>query len=236
MTTLMKVVDRGRAERLAFLLLVTAFCLWLTMPLQAQAKQPEQAKNSAGWWLQVIGPDSKLLVSVPVPDGAGWCLAWNHSVEGFTVHDCYRNLVGQMLLERSHLPDFAAGLDHIPGRGRQISDGQGGYWIEDINEPVPGSRYRLRVGSDKVNHRLVSHGQPALSQLIERQQKAKITGCPLLVPGADLNTANSKTPTVISLSELAAGHGVVVQLTDSTSCDRNKNSASQSAATTRASP
>lgn len=231
MTALVKVVDRGRAERLALLLLVAALCLWLAMPLQAQGKPPEPGKSSGGWWLQVIGPDNTLLVSLPVIDGAGWCLAWNHSVEGFTVHDCYRNLAGQMLLERSHLPDFAAGLDHIPGRGRQLSDGQGGYWIEDINEPVLGNRYRLRVGSDKVNHRLVSHGQPTLSELIELQEKVEAINCPLLVPDVNRNTL-----VVISLSELAAGRGVVVQLADSTSCDIYKSSASESAATTRTSP
>lgn len=235
MTALMKAADRGRAARLALLLLVTVFCLWLAVPVIAQEKSPGQAKNSAGWWLQVVGPDSKLLVSFPVPDGAGWCLAWNHSVEGFTVHDCYRNQAGQMLLERSHLPDFAAGLDHIPGRGRQVSDGQGGYWIEELNEPVAGGRYRLRVGSDKVNHRLVSHGQPTLSYLIE-QQGAESADCPLLAPGVNLKTPGRNTPTVISLSELAADCGVTVQLTGSTSCDRNKNSASESPATTRSSP
>lgn len=61
------------------------------------------------------------------------------------------------MLERSHQPDFAAGLGHIPGRGVQVSDGEGGYWIEDIDEPVPGNRYLLRVGSKDVNHRIVWH-------------------------------------------------------------------------------
>ena len=51
-----------------------------------------------------------------------------------------------MVLTYAHLPDFAAGLDHIPGRGRQVSDGAGGYWIDDIDEPVPGNAYVLRPG------------------------------------------------------------------------------------------
>jgi hypothetical protein len=62
--------------------------------------------------------------------------------------------MGAMILVRSHLPDFAAGLDHIPGRGRQVSDGQGGYWIEDINEAVPGNSYILRPGAGIVDHRI----------------------------------------------------------------------------------
>lgn len=89
-----------------------------------------------------------------VPEGAKWCILWHHSVQGFEVSDCYTNSMGAMILVRSHLPDFAAGLDHIPGRGRQVSDGQGGYWIEDINEAVPGNSYILRPGAGIVDHRI----------------------------------------------------------------------------------
>lgn len=105
--------------------------------------------------LEVRGEDDRLILTLPMPEGEGWCLEWNHSVTGIRVQDCYRHRAGQMVLERSHQPDFAAGLGHVPGRGRQVSDGQGGYWIEDIDEPVPGNRYRLRVGSPQVNHRLL---------------------------------------------------------------------------------
>ena len=89
-----------------------------------------------------------------MPVGATWCILWNHSVQGFEVSDCYQNRAGQMVLVRAHLPDFAAGLDHIPGRGQQVSDGQGGYWIEDIDEPVPGNAYILRPGAGAVDHRI----------------------------------------------------------------------------------
>ncbi len=89
-----------------------------------------------------------------VPEGTEWCVLWNHSVKGFPVADCYENQAGRMVLMHAHLPDFAAGLDHIPGRGRQVTDGQGGYFILDINEPVPGDAYILRPGAGPVNHRL----------------------------------------------------------------------------------
>ena len=71
--------------------------------------------------------DGTEIARLAVPEGAGWCVLWRHSVRGFEVSDCYENRRGQMVLTRAHLPDFAAGLDHIPGRGRQVSDGQGGY-------------------------------------------------------------------------------------------------------------
>ena len=86
--------------------------------------------------------------------GHGWCVLWHHSVKGFEVSDCYENRGGRMVLVWSHLPDFAAGLDHIPGRGRQMTDGQGGYFILDIDEPVPGNAYVLRPGAGSVDHRL----------------------------------------------------------------------------------
>jgi len=89
-----------------------------------------------------------------VPNGGTWCVLWNHSVQGFAVSDCYVNRDGVMVLDWSHWPDAAAGLDHIPGRGRQVSDGQGGYFILGIEEPVPGNAYVLRPGAGDVDHRL----------------------------------------------------------------------------------
>lgn len=89
-----------------------------------------------------------------VPEGGRWCVLWHHSVKGFEVSDCYQNRNGHMVLVWSHLPDFAAGLDHIPGRGRQVTDGQGGYFILDIDEPVPGDAYVLRPGAGPVDHRI----------------------------------------------------------------------------------
>ena len=103
--------------------------------------------------------DGTEIARLPVPDGAGWCVLWHHSVKGFEVADCYENRDGAMVLVRSHLPDFAAGLGHIPGRGRQVSDGAGGYWILDIDEPVRGNAYILRPGAGAVDHRIAAGGR-----------------------------------------------------------------------------
>lgn len=105
--------------------------------------------------LQVTRAHGERLWYTAMPDGARWCVEWEHSVEHFTVRDCYLNAAGSMQLERSHQPDFAAGLGHTLGRGKQVSDGKGGYWIEEIYEPVPSNQYALRVGAMAVNHRLV---------------------------------------------------------------------------------
>jgi len=114
---------------------------------------PSLAGAVAGELVATI-EDGAEIARLPVPEGAGWCVLWRHSVQGFEVSDCYENRGGRMVLVRSHLPDFAAGLGHIPGRGRQVSDGHGGYWILDIDEPVPGDAYVLRPGRGPVDHRL----------------------------------------------------------------------------------
>ena len=98
--------------------------------------------------------DGTEIARFEVDKGTGWCVLWHHSVQGFPVTDCYENRDGRMVLVKSHMPDFAAGLGHIPDRGRQISDGQGGYWVLDIDEPVPGDAYILRPGRGIVDHRL----------------------------------------------------------------------------------
>lgn len=127
------------------------------------------APAAAGQLTVSLAQTGDRLADLPMPDGAGWCILWNHSVQGFEVEDCYQNRNGRMVLVRSHLPDFAAGLDHIPGRGRQISDGMGGYWIEDIDEPVPGNAYILRPGRPAVNHRLRTQTtELSLTALAER--------------------------------------------------------------------
>jgi len=101
-----------------------------------------------------VAETGALQARVTLAEGEGWCLLWNHSVAGFPVEDCYQVRSGRMTLVRSHLPDFAAGLDHIPGRGRLVSDGRGGYWIEELHEVVAGNAFLLRPGGPAVDHRI----------------------------------------------------------------------------------
>lgn len=98
--------------------------------------------------------DGRELARLPAPEGAEWCVLWHHSVAGFEVADCYRNRGGVMVLDHALMPDFAAGLGHIPGRGRQVPDGRGGYRIDGIDEAVPGNAYVIRPGAGPVDHRI----------------------------------------------------------------------------------
>lgn len=124
--------------------------------------------------LVAIREDGTEIVRLPVPDGTGWCVRWHHSVRGFEVSDCYENREGRMVLVRAHLPDFAAGLDLVPGRGRQVSDGNGGYWILDINEPVPGNAYVLRPGAGAVDHRLQAGDSVVSLSAIASRERVRI--------------------------------------------------------------
>ena len=106
----------------------------------------------------MTGDDGARLLSLDLSQDPAWVMQWNHSVSGILVSDYYRYEEGRMVLTDSHTPRFDAGLGHIEGRGRLESDAEHGYWIRDINEPVPGNAYYLRVGPTRVNHRIVHAG------------------------------------------------------------------------------
>ncbi|GGA61621.1 DUF1850 domain-containing protein [Pelagibacterium lentulum] len=114
--------------------------------------------------------DGTMLAALKLDAEQGWCLHWTHSVARFPVRDCYVIRGGEMVLDSSHQPDFAAGLGHFEGRGIVRSGPDGGYLIEDINEPVPGNCLRLRVGSMAVNHQIAAGDTvTSLSDLAERK-------------------------------------------------------------------
>ncbi len=120
--------------------------------------------------LRVEGRDGTL-AETDVAEGAEWCLTWNHSVTGGAVADCFVNVAGRMMLSRSYLHDFAAGLGTVEGRGTLRSAPGGGYWIDGIDEHLAGNALVLRVGSPSVAHRLrVGTRAVALSDLAAVQR------------------------------------------------------------------
>lgn len=118
-----------------------------------------------------MAEDGTLLLELPLTRDPEWIIRWNHSVTGILVSDYYRLEGEQMLLTQSHAPAFDAGLGHIPGRGRVESDDRHGYWVREIDEPVPGNAYYLRIGSSRVDHRIIHAGKTySLSQLAAGQR------------------------------------------------------------------
>ncbi|WP_157132863.1 DUF1850 domain-containing protein [Marinobacter algicola] len=141
--------------------------LWGLWPTAASAQ------SKAVWQLSVSDASQTSLVQLGLPEGGRWCLIWNHSVQGFPVTDCFRMEAGQLILDSSHTPDFAAGLGHTRGRGTLTSDDDHGYRIVDMQVPIPNNRLSLRVGALSVNHRIkvdsrvVSLSRLAADKLVE---------------------------------------------------------------------
>ncbi len=120
----------------------------------------------AGSVIEVTLDSGEILARWPLGAGAELCLHWSHSVTGGAVADCFTQQAGQFMLMRSYLHDAAAGLGEIPGRGQIVPAAQGGYWIEDMAEPLPDNRLTLRIGAASVGHRLtLGAAELALSEI-----------------------------------------------------------------------
>jgi hypothetical protein len=122
--------------------------------LLAAAPVTGQEAAQEGAVLLELSADGEVLARLPLGADGGFCLSWSHSVTGGAVADCFRLTSAGLVLERSFLHDFAAGLGHLPGRGTQRPAPGGGYWIEGIDEPLPGGALALRVGGPSVGHRI----------------------------------------------------------------------------------
>lgn len=146
---------------------LTGSLLWVLLPTVVSAQ------STTTWKLFVSDGSQTTLVEADLPETGRWCLVWNHSVQGFPVTDCFRMQKGQLMLDSTHTPDFAAGLGHTRGRGTLISDGKHGYRIVEMQVPISNNRLSLRVGALSVNHRiavgsrLISLSDLSADQLVE---------------------------------------------------------------------
>lgn len=123
----------------------------------------------------LVSQDDTTLLALDLQLEPTWVLAWNHSVTGILVRDFYALQEGAMTLTQSHTPSFDAGLGHIPGRGRVVSDDNHGYWIKDINESVASNQYWLRVGSLLVNHRIIHAGKTRSLSALAAGQRVRLS-------------------------------------------------------------
>jgi len=103
--------------------------------------------------LQAVTQDGHIVAELPF-DGGEICLTWAHSVSGGAVADCFAARDGRLVLVGSFLHDYAAGLGEVANRGRVIPAEGGGYWIVEIDEPMPPDGLPLRVGPARVGHKL----------------------------------------------------------------------------------
>lgn len=156
----------GTLPRNAALHLAALLAALVTSVALAADPGPDRVLDVRRW------DDGTTVAHLPLPDDGAWMLSWRHSVTGILVRDYFRFERGRMVLEASHMPAFDAGLGHVPGRGTLESDGRGGYWVRDIDEPVPERGFLLRVGDPGVNdHTLHAGGRTLdLSALAARER------------------------------------------------------------------
>lgn len=116
--------------------------------------------------LEVATQDGTMIGTLDFAQDQEICLTWSHSVTGGKVADCFENQQGALVLTRSYLHDFAAGLGEVQGRGQIAPADGGGYWITAINEKIPGNVLILRIGTARVGHVLDNGAQSiALSDI-----------------------------------------------------------------------
>lgn len=124
--------------------------------------------------LKVRLASGEVLAEWPMEEGHEVCLTWFHSVTGGDVADCFVNDAGRLVLMRSYLHDFAAGLGESPGRGTLSPAPGGGYWIEGIGEVMPGNALALRIGGAAVDHRLALDGKSLALSVLAPGQAARL--------------------------------------------------------------
>lgn len=122
-----------------------------------------------------VATDDRVLAMLRLPEGQEMCLNWAHSVTGGKVADCFENRAGNLVLTRSYLHDFAAGLGEVSGRGVLTSAPEGGYWIEQMNEPVPENTLTLHIGPARVGHRLTTGDTMLPLSEIAPKTRARLT-------------------------------------------------------------
>lgn len=180
-------VGRSRGAALILGLAVTAIPLWSASGT-AQPVLVAETRDGVTLGRLPFGPDQEI------------CLTWSHSVTGGAVADCFENWSGTMVLTRSFLHDFAAGLGEVTGRGTLLPAKAGGYWIIGIDEPIPSNTLLLRAGTAQVNHKLIA---------VTKTDQSHVG-----VPSSDSDASRTGQNRSLPLSLMAAGQSLRLRLQD----------------------
>lgn len=141
-------------------LLITSVVLFLLLGI-GSAFMVYDALLRPGPLLIVVDEGGAEVLRLPLRGDPTWEVRWTHSVASIVVRDIYAWRDGRMVLTDSLSPYLdVAGLGHVEGRGDLRDDGDGGAWIADIDEPVQGNAYWLRVGDHPASVVMV-HGSRA---------------------------------------------------------------------------
>lgn len=108
--------------------------------------------------LVVLGPEGEELMRLSLRGDPTWEVRWTDRATGTSVRDVFALRDGRMVLTDALTPRLdVAGLEGRLERGELRDDGDGGYWIAGIDEPIAGGRYTLEIGDDRAPTTL-AHG------------------------------------------------------------------------------
>lgn len=117
-------------------LLVTAIGFGLLVPLWPAVTVDHDEDRLAAWRTEAF------------------TLSYIHSIDGLPIEEDLRVTEGELVVERTRLKQFGAGMGHIDGEGQGRADGD--WWVVDDLERDIGSQMHLRAGATRIDHRITS--------------------------------------------------------------------------------
>lgn len=79
-------------------------------------------------------------------------ISYVHSIDGLPIEEDLRVSDDELIVERTRLRQFGAGMGHIQGEGEGHREGR--WWVIDNMERHIGPQLHVRVGAPGVDHRV----------------------------------------------------------------------------------
>lgn len=103
------------------------------------------------WPALRVTHDEQVLLTLPDDQ---LTISYVHSIDRLPIEEDLSVREGELVVERTRLRQFGAGMGQIEGEGRGYADGP--WWVVDDLDRGIGPELLLRVGALRVDHRL--HG------------------------------------------------------------------------------
>lgn len=81
-------------------------------------------------------------------------LSYVHSIDRLPIEEDLRVDDGELVVERTRLRQFGAGMGHIAGEGHGHAEGD--WWVVDDLERGIGHQMHLRAGATRIDHRITA--------------------------------------------------------------------------------
>lgn len=84
-------------------------------------------------------------------------ITYVHSIDHLPIEEDLRVRDGELIVERTRLKEFGAGMGQIEGEGTGRAEGE--WWVIDDLDRVIGSELHIRAGAIGVDHRITNGDQ-----------------------------------------------------------------------------